>query len=173
MRALFLILILITLSSEGKAKADQVALIGSFSNLVATEDADPHIVEGYSIRVYSQGTLLFGSMAVATGSLEPAQGRLYDIKYDPSTKKLAFKSKLTTGMVDGPGLGPDGRPAHDLFVFNGRINGKRLQGIMVHKDGYAPTASEKSHVSLKKEDTISLPKSYEEWLGYTALFSSW
>jgi hypothetical protein len=134
--------------------AEKVVLIGHFSSLRATEDEDPHTVEGYAVHLYRSGSIVFGNLSLATGALETAQGRLSDITFDAASGKLAFKAKPATGRGGGREAGPQGRALRDLYIFTGRITPRRLAGLITHEDGYAlEKAGEKSSVSLNAKTT--------------------
>ena len=140
----------------------------------ATLDDDPHSVAGYSVHLYRQGKTLFGSLAVATGSSEPAQGRLFDIEFDPSTKKLRFKAKYVTGWESSKEAGPAGREARELMTFAGKLTSKALAGRIVLKDGYALNqAGTKIYASMKRTDDDDRPGSLNEWAKFKHLDGGW
>jgi hypothetical protein len=174
MKLLLALFLFLALGQECSAAPDNVVLIGHFSNMQATEDDDPHIVAGYSVHLYRHGKTLFGNLAVATGSLEPAQGRLFDIEFDPSTKKLRFKAKYVTGWQGSKKTGPAGREARELLTFAGKLTNKTLAGRIVVKDGYALNeAGTKIFASMKRTDDDDRPGSFNEWAGYKHLDGGW
>lgn len=149
-------------------------LIGQFSNQKATHDADPHIVSGYWVSLYQRDRTLFGNVGVATGSLEPVNGRLFDIQFDPVTKRLCFKAKYSTGHESGKGIQPGGREARELMTFSGTLTRRGLTGTMVRRDGYdTDEAERKTRESLKRMKEDFTPKTYEEWASYLAPEATW
>jgi hypothetical protein len=167
--------VLLVLASAGECVAapGKVVLIGHFSNMQATGDDDPHIVDGYSVHLYRQEKTLFGNMAAATGSLEPAQGRLFDIEFDPATKKLSFKAKYSTGIEGGKGI-PEQRESRKLMLFSGTLGRKSLKGTVVVKDGYNPARQgTKTFETLKRETHDDKPESMEKWAELKYLDRHW
>jgi hypothetical protein len=141
-----------------------VVLIGHFSNQKVTHDADPHFLSGYGVSLYQSDDSFFGDIGVATGSPEPASGRLYDITYDPKTKKLEFKAKYSGGRRYNKLTGPGGRESRVLLIFSGTITGKALIGTMVVKDGYSPNdLGESIRVVMKRTKEGYKPASMAKW----------
>ena len=174
MKIILAILFFISLATQGRAATNEVVLIGHFSNMVATQDDDPHIVDGYSVHLYRAGETYFGNLAVATGALEPAQGRLHDIRFDARTKKLRFKSRYVTGWTVDKRSGPSGRESRQLLTFSGKVTRNGLLGLVVLNDGYASNeAGERSFETMKRTGAKYKPKSIEEWAGYKHLDSPW
>lgn len=170
MKLFLAILIIFTLVGNSNAAQNEAVLIGHFSNLKVTEDEDPHTVAGYSVSLYRQDKTLFGNMAAATGSLEPAQGRLYDIEFSPATGQLRFKAKYSSGWEYSKQTGPDGRQSRQLMNFSGKLTRSSLVGRVVLKDGYQlGNAGKATLVSMKKTKDDYKPKSLEEWTTYSYL----
>jgi hypothetical protein len=150
-----------------------VTLIGHFSNQIVSGDDDPHIVGGYWISLFQQDKTLFGNIGVATGSLEPAQGRLYDIAFDPATKKLSFKAKYSTGIEGGKGI-PADRESRKLLLFSGTLGRKSLKGIVIVKDGYnLAHRGTKTFETMKRVKLDYKPESLEKWAELTYLDMHW
>ncbi len=173
MKKFLAILFSLVLSAGCIAAPSAVVLIGHFSNQVTTEGDDPHIVSGYRISLYQQDKTMFGDIGVATGSLEAAQGRLYDISFDPATKKLSFKAKYSTGMEGGKGI-PEERESRKLMLFSGTLGRKSLSGIVVVKDGYNPARQgTKTSETMKREKYDDKPESFEKWAELEYLDRHW
>lgn len=174
--SLFIFLVSFCFSAVScNSTAGEVVSIGYYSSLKATDDEDPHTIEGYSVSLYKSGDLVFGSMAVATGSLEPAQGRLYDVEFDHATRKLSFKSRMSSGQETDPSGSREGRPSREQFEFSGRLSAARLTGTMVIKNGYALNKpGERQRISLKRGEHNSPPASVEKWRSsYKYLDNAW
>jgi hypothetical protein len=171
MRSPPLILLLAVLAGNCSASPDQVELVGHFSNITVTNDDDPHQVDGYSVHLYRTGTTLFGNLAAATGSLEPAQGRLFDIVFDPATKKLQFKAKYSSGSEPN---GATARDSRELLIFSGIVQRHRLVGKIILKDGYRlEKRGTVEHVSMKRDRDSFKPESYLKWQGLSFLDQHW
>jgi hypothetical protein len=140
----------------------------------ATGDEDPHMESGYSVRLYRQDETLFGSIAAATGSLEPAQGRLYDIEFNSATGQLRFKAKYSSGWEHSKQIGPGGRQKRELIIFSGTVTRRSLTGRVVLKDGYQLTdAGKATRVLMKRNREAYKPKSLEEWATHSFLDPKW
>jgi hypothetical protein len=175
MRICFFILIASLMFSDCPAAPPaQVELVGHFSNIRVSGGEDPHQIDGYAVHLYRRGPMLFGNLSAATGALEPAQGRLFDIEFQPSTKRLHFKVKYSGGSEFNKETGPLGRDSRELLIFTGVLKQKHLIGKIVVKDGYSPEKPGLvQQVSMKKMSTVFKPTSYEEWKQYTFLDNHW
>jgi hypothetical protein len=167
MKRIFAILTFILSAGTCLAATGEVVLLGHFSNLKVTHDADPHFLSGYSVSLYQSGETIFGDIGIATGAPEPASGRLYDIVLDPGTRKLAFKAKYSGGRRYSKSIGPGGRESRILLVFSGTLKAKELAGTMLVQDGYSPNAPGESVRTVMKLTKRSFkPDSLEEWTQY-------
>lgn len=174
MNRLFSLLFLLSLAGESRAATDDVVLLGHFSNQKITRDADPHYISGYSVSLYQSGQTYFGKIGVAVGSPEPVPGRLYDIKFDPASKKLNFKVKYSDGNVASKETGPAGRESRVQLTFSGKLTRKSLAGTVVLKDGYSPEkAGIKTYEVMKRKDDDDKPKSLAEWKEYAPPEVDW
>ncbi len=174
MRILLLLFILLAPACEGRTSSEQITLIGHFSSLIITNDEDPHTVDGVAVSLYRSGGLVFGEMAVAIGALEPAQGRLFAVKFDEATKRVSFSSHIVTGWGGGAEAGPQGRESRSIYEFSGRIASGKLTGTLVQKDWYFLSKKRKSvTVSLTRTKEQSVPKNIEEWRSYRYLDHIW
>jgi hypothetical protein len=175
MKLIIAIIILFAFSDNCTADAEKIVLIGHFSNQKVSGGEDPHIVSGYTVRLFQADNKLFGEIAVATGSGEPVPGRLYDIEFDPPTKKLRFKAKYSEGREFSKQIGPGGRKSRDLLIFSGRLARNSLAGTVVLKDGYnLQEAGKKSYAVMKrKPEFTSKPDSFEKWVQLRSHDVSW
>jgi len=128
---------------------------------------EPH-PEGYAIRLYKQGDILFGELAVGTGSIDIESGLLENITLDEATKSLKFTAKLSTALTHDPETG-GWRPRHDLYIFSGKIDKHFIVGTLEHRDGYkkdVPGKIERIKLprSKNKNGREYVPESMNEWL---------
>ena len=167
MQRLLALLFVFSLAGKCGAAPEDVILLGHFSNQKVTHDADPHFISGYSVSLYRIDQNFFGDIGVAVGSAEPAGGQLYDIEFDPVSKKLSFKAKYSGGREFPKGLGPDGRNSRALLTFTGKLSRKSLAGTVVLQDGYSlEKAGAKSYEVMKREKDDYKPRSLVEWGEY-------
>lgn len=170
----FLFFVFLLLTYTCNASAERILLIGHFSSLQTTQDEDPHTVSGYRVSLYKSGASVFGSFAAATGSLETAQGRLYDVHFEPATGRLSFKSRLAMGWESSREIGPNGRESRAIYEFRGRLQSRSLVGNMVQKDWNSPHSKPiKEKAVLPKTRDAYVPESIEEWLSHTYLDHAW
>jgi hypothetical protein len=174
MKNFFAICILFALAGNSDAAQGEVVLIGHYSNMKSTGDVDPHTVSGYAVSLFRQDETLFGSVSAATGALESAGGRIFDIEFNPTTRQLRFKAKYSSGWEYSKQIGPEGRRARDFLIFSGTLTGKKLAGKMVLKDGYQLTdAGNATYESMKRTKENYKPKNLEEWATFSYLDSKW
>lgn len=135
--------------AAGAARA-AVETVGVYSDVRIVHGEDPHAY-GYQVELYRENGALFGLFHSSQGLAgDTPRGRLQDIRYDAASGKLSFRAKLTTGQEYSRDAGPDGRPSRDLYEFDGRLDAKALNGVLVHRDGYRPQqAGERETVRLK------------------------
>lgn len=150
-------------------------LIGHYSNQKVSAGEDPHILSGYWVSLYRVNNNLFGDIGVATGAGEAVPGRLYEIEFDPGTKKLRFKAKYSEGYEYSKQIGPGGRKSRNLLIFSGKLAPSSLAGTVVLKDGYSvEDAGKKSYVVMKRKPEFhSKPDSFEEWTELRSHDASW
>lgn len=174
MRIYLLLLLTLWCSPACWAAPEPVELVGHFSSIRVSDGEDPHQIDGFAVHLYRSGSMLFGNLSAATGSLEPAQGRLFDIEFQPSTKRLHFKVKYSGGSESNKETGPLGRDSRELFIFTGVLKQNHLIGKGVVKDGYSPEKpGVVQQVSMKRMATTFKPASYEEWKQYSFLDNHW
>ncbi len=169
MRSMLALFFLLTLAGHSSAVLRQVVLVGHFSNLEATEDEDPHTVSGYSVHLYREGQTLFGNIAVAVGSQEPAQGRLNNIIYDPRTGTLRFTAEYVSGWTYDKQSGPAGRQARETLTFSGKLSRLGLIGRVLVKDSQLVSKGRLSQESLRRTTDDYKPESKSEWAGFKHL----
>ena len=103
--------------------AELLVFIGTFRNI----HGDGEHSWGYSVDLWRQGDILYG-MIDGSNDLrlagDPPAGVLEDVRFEPKSGKLAFKSRLSTGV------GPDGKPTRDIYEFAGVLIRSRLAGVI-------------------------------------------
>ena len=146
------------------AACTDVKPVGNFSNFQWTDDADPHLVEGYTVNLFKCENRMFGDVKVAIGSSEPARARLYDLELDNDTGRLSFRAKFSDGHESSKAIGPGGREARILLSFYGSIRKSSLTGVFILKDAYANGRPDAIHRQvLTREEAIWVPKSDVEF----------
>ena len=146
------------------AACTDVKSVGNFSNFQWTDDADPHLVEGYTVSLFKCESGMFGDVKVATGSSEPVRARLYDLELDNKTGRLSFRAKYSDGHESSKAIGPGGREARILLSFFGSLRKRSLTGVFIGKDAYAngrPDAIQRQ--VLRRDEAIWVPKSDVEF----------
>lgn len=167
-------MLLPTLAATCHASTEPVVLIGHYSNLKTTNDDDPHTVGGYSVSLYRSAGTIFGEFAAAKGSLETAQGRMHDIKFDAATGRLSFKSKPSLGWVISRDTPLSGTESRVVYEFSGRLTTRKLTGFIVAKDWYAmKKAGRKERVLLVRTEEQNRPESFDKWQRYQYLDRPW
>jgi hypothetical protein len=154
--------------------SENVQLIGHYSNMKVSHDADPHIVSGHAISLYRTGDEIFGELEAGIGATEAASGRLYDIKFNPATKAISFKGRYLGGREFRKGLPPEGRSRRVLLIFSGKLSRNRLAGMLQLRDGYEDGKAIKSLETVLKRSSIKYtPKSYEVWAAEQTTNPAW
>ena len=146
------------------AETAPISEMGSFSNIRATEDH----AYGFSLRLWRAGECLFGLLTSTMGlQADMPIGTLQDITFDAKSGRLSFSAKLTMGVTSVKGS-KDWVPTRDLYVFEGRLNGSTVTGVMTHTVQNHPNVSpERSDVVLpasKSDASMPGAKTYGEWL---------
>lgn len=150
------------------AETKAPSLVGHYSNQEWSAGEDPHALSGYTVNLYKQGKLVFGDIGVATGSVEPAQAKLYDVSFDEKAGTITFKAKYSEGVELGKDLPPEGREVKVILTFIGKLDQRGLQGEFVKRDGYPPFPAvgiEQSVLPRTKDKFV--PRSVEDWKQYT------
>jgi hypothetical protein len=139
-----------------------ITVVGEFTNMRFTGEHQ----YGYAVQLWRQGDRVFGLFSAAAGLQgDTPTGMLDDIRFDPRTGALSFRAKLTTGLVHENG---SDRPARDLFVFGGKLDGNELSGTVKPSESGRPQAPEKIRLKRQNSDHMFEPARYEEWQRKTA-----
>lgn len=174
MKRLILLFFAFFLMCQSGTASDDVVLLGHFSNQKVTQDADPHFISGYSVSLYQSDQIFFGDIGVAVGSSEPVSGQLYDIEFDPGTKKLSFKVKYSDGREFPKEMGREGRDSRVLLTFAGKLSRKALAGTVVLQDGYSlEKPGTRTYEIMKREKDDYKPHSMAEWSKYRSSEVDW
>lgn len=111
---------------------------------------------GYDVGLWTQDEKMYGLISVHRGLCgDPPAGRLENVQFDPRTKKLSFKAKVSIGLD----YNDDHNyvPSHDVLEFDGFLTSKRLYGTLKTTDQLCPDI-------CKETKTIDLPRSKEfDW----------
>lgn len=152
MRKMIALAVILGFCLESSAQAETgpppVVFLGSFSNMRATEEHQ----YGVEVQLWRQGSDLFGFFFHAAGlSGDTPTGLLANLKYDPKTGEISFKSKLTLGLHSckvHPGM-----PSHNLVIFRGILAKSSISGTLTLADDLHPESQpEKEKVVLRKEN---------------------
>lgn len=149
-------------------------LIGHFNNQRLSRGEDVHILSGYYVDLYRIGERTFGDANIGVGSTEAASGRLYDIDFNPATKRLSFSAKFTAGWEFGKGIPAAGRPFRVVMKFKGVVGPKALSGIVETRDGYGnDSVSKVTRVKIGRTPDTHVPVSYDHWAKISAPPAVW
>jgi len=157
-------LMIFTLTSA-YAQTNQTSLpveeVGDFSNMRFTEEHQ----YGYEVRLWKQGDNFFGLFSASAGLAgDTPTGLLEKISFVPSSGKLSFTARLTTGMTF---VHDKETPSHDLFEFDGLLNGHSVSGNLKHQDMLFPALKpEIEKIKLQRQPTEAtepMPATYLEW----------
>jgi len=122
------------------------AAIGSYSDMRFTEEHQ----YGSEVQLWKEGTDLFGLFSYAEGLMgDTPIGLLEDVKYDPASGTIAFRSRLTTGQHFCKVH--NNVPSRDVFFFQGTLTNSSLTGVLKRSDALHPeNPAREEKVSLKK-----------------------
>jgi len=139
-----------------------VTLIGDYFSMEYSDSEEPHAKSGYSLELYKQGNVVFGSIAVADGSLEPSQASIYDVSYNEEQKTISFKAKYSDGTEYTKDVE---REARVLLTFSGKIGKDQIKGTVTKLDWYTHEPREEQELAVipKSDGERGVPKSFEEW----------
>jgi hypothetical protein len=130
-----------------------ITFAGEFSNMRYTEEH----AYGYILQLWREGATVFGLFMASEGLAgDTPTGLLDDLKYDPRSGKLSFRTKLTMG------IDARNQPSHDLFEFDGTLGAAAVSGVLKRSGGI--TSSER--VTLRKlpaSSALPQPRTYDEW----------
>jgi hypothetical protein len=136
-----------------------VIVLGEFSDMRFTAEHQ----YGDTVQLYREAGTEFGLFMHSAGLAgDTPTGLLEDVRFDPSTGKLSFSARLTTGVQYAPA---GNVPSRDLFRFDGRLRDDTLTGTLERKDMLNQTAPAESRpVTLKRtKETLDRPASYTAW----------
>src|ERR1041384_6155831 len=115
-------------------RATPIHKIGSFTNM-------KHIGEhtyGYSVELWRQGDHLFGFFLSSDGLAgDTPTGLLENVRFNPSTGRLSFQAKLTTGLFSNQQY--NNVPSRDVFHFSGLLRRSRIKGYLEASNALTPT----------------------------------
>ena len=144
------------------AETAPISLIGSFSNIRATEDH----AYGFSLRLWRADDCVFGLLTSTLGlQADMPIGLLQDITFDARSGRLSFSAKLTMGVTSVKGS-KDFVPTRDVYEFDGQLTGGTVAGVMRHTvQDHANVPPERADVVLATDKAASLPaaRTYGEW----------
>ena len=149
---------------ESAQAASQVEVLGHFTNVKhAGDDAF-----GYSLRLWKEGTRVFGLLSVYTGApADPPVGLLEDVKFDPRSGELSFFARLSTGVVYGQGH--SGVASRDRFSFAGVMKRGEVLGTLRRSDDLIrEDRPQTARIRLLRSQSLTQdmnppPPTYVEW----------
>lgn len=157
-RAMAATAILATLVHVPLQAADKVQLIGHYSSMVMSHSEDPHYESGYDLDLYRQGARVFGSIAVANGSIELPSARLRDVVFDAATKRLSFTATYSDGWESIPGARSRDRKTRKVLTFSGTATPRAVVGQLAIRDGYCANCKPGTQrVSIKRTNETDIP----------------
>ncbi len=154
------------LTSNDQAPAPSAVVVkrlGVFTNMRFTREHQ----YGYSVELWQEKDRLFGFLLVSEGLIgDTPTGLLEDVVLDPETGRLAFRTRLSTGSTFN--RNNEQIPTRDVYLFNGRLKGQRLTGVLEHTFALDRAAtSTKKNVSLRRSksesESMIEARSYDEW----------
>lgn len=137
-----------------------IEMVGDFSSMQFTDEHQ----YGYEIELWRQGNKFFGLFNASAGLTgDTPTGLLEKISFEPSSGKLSFTAKLTTGMTF-----PNGKetPSHDLFEFSGTLKAPSISGELKQRNMLFPASEPQiERIELRQQpiDSNAQPKTYAEW----------
>jgi len=128
-----------------------VKVIGDFSN----QKGDGEHCYGYSVELWKQDEKMYGLISAQEFGLcgDTPAGLLEDIQFDPQTKKISFRAKLSMGLYYD--ANNSNVPSQDVFEFDGVLKAKKLNGML-------KITNELCSDKCPETKKITLPKS-KEW----------
>lgn len=131
-----------------------IKVIGDFTNV---KDDGEHAY-GYSVELWTQEDKIYGLISGSDAlrlSGDPPTGILENVKFDPKTKRLSFRAKLSTGV----------------FEFEGVLTNKKLAGKLsitneLCSDKCPQTKAITLRLSKEWTSLMSEYQSYAEWEAY-------
>jgi hypothetical protein len=151
-------------SSATNQSPNSIIRIGAFSNMRYTAEH----AYGYKAELWREQNRIFGFFLSSQGLIgDTPTGLLEDVRYDPRTGQLSFRTRLTTGSFSNRQFNMV--PSRDVFQFRGVLKGKQLRGTLEISNALTPTdAPRREKIKLKlsdKESEVMIEaKSYVDWL---------
>jgi hypothetical protein len=126
----------------------------------------------HSVWLWRSGDCYFGLFTETQGlEGDPFYGLIDDFVYDPKTKALNFKSKITEGMISAD------VPSKDLFEFSGTFDRKTFAGTMNYSNKTATDPKYKSSDPLQPSESekviLKIDKSLSETVQSQATYKGW
>ncbi len=145
----------------------EVEYIGTFSNMTFTEEH----AYGSDVELWKCGGELLGLFSHSEGLIgDTPTGILENVSYNPDTRALSFRAKLTIGVSSaGKGIS---EPSRDLFVFTGFLSKKGLEGKLIWTDQNTTVTWENESVVLTEQPSDDNPaeffkiKTVADWVVY-------
>jgi hypothetical protein len=142
-------------------QSQRLTALGAYSNFRFTEEHQ----YGAEVQLWRDGTAVIGLFSYADGLAgDTPAGTLEKVSFDPGTGRLAFSTRLTTGVHFC--LVHHNVPSRDLFVFSGILEGTSVSGTLTRVDSLHPDrAPTTEHVVLTKTDggTVGQYETREQW----------
>jgi hypothetical protein len=143
--------------------ANSLKVLGGFSNIKHVGDH----VDGYALQLWQQGSQIFGLFVAHSGQTgDSPTGLVEDIKFNPRTKQLSFKARLSTGLISKGDY--RGVPSRDVFHFKGTLRRNEVTGVLGISDALfpnepAPTKRIVLRKSAAMTQVMMAPATYAEW----------
>jgi hypothetical protein len=146
-----------------QAEPPKVAIVGAYSNRVVTDQQ----ASGYGVQLWQEGINYFGFFLSAKGLADDMPiGILEDLRYDPKTKEISFKARMSVGRATVNG--ETWVPTRDLYQFKGVLYPDQISGSLVHIDALQPDRPAKQeevklYRSTREEEALPTLNSYKQW----------
>ena len=136
---------------------DQVKLVGHYTNMVISQNDDPHFLSGYNVDLYTRNGVALANLGVAVGSQEPVWATIQEVVYEPRTTKLRFRAEYSSGWETSKKTGPQGRAARAVITFSGRVKMGKAVGTITRQDAYCDDCEpEHERITLEKTGDMSI-----------------
>ena len=152
----------VSFQTGSQTSAQRPRFLGEFSNVKYTEEH----AYGAAVELWGADSSVFGLFDFAEGLQgDTPTGLLDDVEFDPGSRRLSFKAKLSLGL-HYCARHPKGVPSRDLFEFSGKLTQERLAGTLVRSDALHPEGKpDIRRIALAKTAGAPPlePASYGEW----------
>jgi hypothetical protein len=146
------------------ASTAPVTIVGAFTNVERSDDEHAY---GYTLSLWRQGNTIFGLFSVQNGVIgDPPTSLLEEVEFDPQTRALSFKVRLSIGLVyDGQ---HEGVPSRDVFRFKGTLGKYEVKGVLnISNDLLREKAPQSRKVVLWRSreltEAMQAPQDYAQW----------